>query len=382
MNLAIWIERAARADPGRPALASGPEVGADYATLARRVRGLAASLTGGFGLAVGDRIGILSDNRTEIVEVLFAAWHAGLIVVPINARLHRDEVAYILAHSGTRLVFADAGHADTAAAAGAERVVLLEGDGYRETTAGPGADLFDCGPDHPAWLFYTSGTTGRPKGATLSHRNLQAMTLGYLADVDRIDATDSLLHAAPMSHGSGLYILPHVCRGAVNVVPASGGFDPAEILELAECWRGATLFAAPTMVKRLVRHLRETGEAVPAGLKSIVYGGAPMYVQDVLEAPRPETHADLRTRREPDDDHHPVATRYRRAPAPTSPPAAGLGWPALQQRRRPHRRSPGERAAGRRGRRGRRARRPGHARLLAGCRGDRRRRAGRLASHR
>ena len=284
MNLAIWIERAAHAGPGRPALASGPVVGADYATLARRVRGLAASLTGGFGLAVGDRVGILSGNRPEIVEVLFAAWHAGLIVVPINARLHRDEVGYILAHSGARLLFADAGHAETAAAAGAERVVRLESDAYRAATAGPGSDPFDCGPDHPAWLFYTSGTTGRPKGATLSHRNLQAMTVGYLADVDRIEASDSLLHAAPMSHGSGLYILPHVCRGAVNVVPESGGFDPAEILDLAERWRGVTLFAAPTMVKRLLRQLRETGKAVPSGLKTIVYGGAPMYLQDALEA--------------------------------------------------------------------------------------------------
>ena len=94
------------------------------------------------------------------------------------------------------------------------------------------------------------------------------MTVGYLADVDGIDAGDSLLHTAPMSHGSGLYILPHVCRGAINVVPASGGFDPAEILELAERWPGGIMFAAPTMVKRLVRHLQETAETVPEGLKS------------------------------------------------------------------------------------------------------------------
>ena len=99
------------------------------------------------------------------------------------------------------------------------------------------------------------------------------MTVGYLADVDGIEAGDSLLHAAPMSHGSGLYILPHVCRGAVNVVPASGGFDPAEILELAERWPGGTMVGAANMVKRLVRHLRETAETVPEGLKSIVYGG-------------------------------------------------------------------------------------------------------------
>jgi long-chain acyl-CoA synthetase len=110
------------------------------------------------------------------------------------------------------------------------------------------------------------------------------MTLGYLADVDRIDPSDSLLHAAPMSHGSGLYLLPHVCRGAVNVVPASGGFDPAEIVALWERWKSVVMFAAPTMVKRLVGHLRAADRAPPEGLKLIVYGGGPMYVQDVLDA--------------------------------------------------------------------------------------------------
>ncbi len=283
MNLAIWLERAA-AQSDRPALALGRELIADYATLAGRVRSLAASLGREFGLESGDRVGILSGNCPDYLEVLFAAWHAGLIVVPINARLHRDEVAFIVSDSGAAVVFADEAHAATATAAGAERVVTLGSDAYRSLTAGPGRELFDCAPSHPAWLFYTSGTTGRPKGATLSHRNLQAMTVGYLADVDDINAGDSLLHAAPMSHGSGLYILPHVCRGAINVVPASGGFDPAEILELAERWPGGTMFAAPTMVKRLVRHLQETAETVPEGLKSIVYGGAPMYLQDVLEA--------------------------------------------------------------------------------------------------
>jgi acyl-CoA synthetase (AMP-forming)/AMP-acid ligase II len=135
-------------------------------------------------------------------------------------------------------------------------------------------------PAELAWLFYTSGTTGRSKGAMLSHRNLMAMTVSHLADFDSPDEECGLIHGAPMSHGSGLYIPPYVLRGARQVIPASGAFEPDEFLDLCEHHPGCSAFLAPTMVQRLV----QTGRSRPGNLRTVVYGGGPMYVDSLKKA--------------------------------------------------------------------------------------------------
>jgi long-chain acyl-CoA synthetase len=135
-------------------------------------------------------------------------------------------------------------------------------------------------PDDPGWLFYTSGTTGRPKGATITLRNLLFMCHAYYADIDWLDQRDTIIHAAPLSHGSGLYALPHIARGSNNVIPCSESFSPSEMFELIERYNDVSFFAAPTM---LVRMLND-GSAVDArvdNLKCIMYGGAPMYLSDL-----------------------------------------------------------------------------------------------------
>ena len=280
--------RSAREHSGLPALAVGTAVLHDYAGLAARVARLSASLSAA-GLARGDRVALVSRNRTEYIETMFACWHAGLCAVPINSKLHPHELDYVLENSGARWVFVDAAWRSAlggraAQAPAVERIVELGTTEYTRLARGaPRSEPAAVAATDSAWLFYTSGTTGRPKGAVLSHGNLRAMSECFLADVETVAPGDAILHVAPLSHGSGLYVVPHVLAAAVNVVPESGGFDAPEIFALIERWPNTCFFAAPTMVKRLVAH-PSLGDARLDRLKSIVYGGAPMYVEDCKAA--------------------------------------------------------------------------------------------------
>lgn len=273
MNLAHLLLRSARWQPDRPALAVGTTPVRTYGSLASNVQQLASSLKRRFALKAGDRVALAMKNCPEYYEILFACWHAGLVAVPMNARLHPKEFAYILENSGAKLCF-------RTAEIGIDGLVVPS-PGYEALLSGDAEEPHPCAPDDTAWLFYTSGTTGVPKGAMLTHRNLLFATQDYFADIDKLGPQDTILHAAPLSHGSGLYGLPHFAAGAVSVIPESGHFDAEEIFLLLERWSGVSFFAAPTMVVRLMA----SGAARrPANLKTIVYGGAPMYVADLERA--------------------------------------------------------------------------------------------------
>jgi fatty-acyl-CoA synthase len=276
VNLFALLDEAAQRFPDRGAVFRGQSRCSTWSELRDRALRLAGALRERY--PAGARIAIASENRPEIVELLFGIWAAECAAVPINYKLHPREMSQILDDADVSHVFASRAIADQLDCA--HPVENIEGEHYwRWLTAAP-LTAPTTEPSTLAWLFYTSGTTGRSKGAMLTHRNLMAMSVAHLTDMDAPDEGCSLLHAAPMSHGSGLYIPAYVLRGARQVIPERGGFDPAEFLDLCEHHPRCSAFLAPTMVQRVV----ETGRPRPSELRTIIYGGGPMYVNSIKKA--------------------------------------------------------------------------------------------------
>lgn len=285
MNLAHWLERSARLYPDQPAIAEGTSLWSSYREFSERSARIATWLHSQ-GIQPGDRVALFMANRPEYLTAMWGIWWAGAVVVPINAKLHPREVAWIVGHSGSRLIFTDAKRES-------EVNVALREENHSARLQCDSDFMFDSSiplsaieprdESDPCWLFYTSGTTGQPKGVTLAARQLRWMTLAYLASIQPVAPGEVMLHPAPLSHGGGLYHLAYVLQGGLNVVPESQGFEAEECLALAAHWRNASFFAAPTMVRRLVDCVRRSGER-PSGLSTIVYGGGPMYLADLEEA--------------------------------------------------------------------------------------------------
>src|SRR3954471_5023344 len=147
MNLALFLERAGRDDPRRPALGFGARVLRDYGDMAGRVARLAGALRG-FGLNLGDRAAIVAKNGPDYVEVLYAIWHAGLAGVPANSKLHGAELGYILEQSGARVCFVSDG-LDGELAANAptslERLIVIGGPEYQKLFAADSIEVVPRG---------------------------------------------------------------------------------------------------------------------------------------------------------------------------------------------------------------------------------------------
>jgi acyl-CoA synthetase (AMP-forming)/AMP-acid ligase II len=286
MNLSLTLQNVARRLPSRPALTWEGGI-LSYAALEDRVQAIAGALRRRHGLAPGMRVALAMENCPEYLPALYGIWRAGLAAVPMNSKLHPREMAWILANSESQLCLATpklaeglsspdlspSGLPPILATGTADHAALLAGERMGEVPANP---------QDEAWLFYTSGTTGRPKGAVLTHRNLLFACHCYYADIDHIGPEDSIVHAAPLTHGSGLYGLAHLARGSNNII-LGGSFEPERVFEAFAKYDNVAMFAAPTMVSRLINH-PHAGQADTRGLKTIAYGGAPMYVADLERA--------------------------------------------------------------------------------------------------
>lgn len=285
MNIANILLKAYRLCPDRPAVSIGSKPLYTYRSFYERVRDLAACMRFELSLSVGDRVAVVMPNHPEYLVVRYAAWYAGLSVVPINAKLHVREINYMLQHSGSKVCFVSS-RLQNEIFKNSDLVEVIDVDSasYHDmTNCDTQIEMVEVERDALAWLFYTSGTTGKPKGVMITHENMFVGAMSYLVDVDDISSEDSIVHAAPLSHGSGFYDLPHVMRCANQVIPASGQFNPSEVLGLIQDWTGVTMFLAPTMVKRIVQS-QEITQSSLQGLKTVVYGGGPMYVQDIKRA--------------------------------------------------------------------------------------------------
>ncbi|MEO8080860.1 MAG: AMP-binding protein [Caldimonas sp.] len=292
--LADLIARAGRQYSGRDAVI-GARRTMTFAEVDDESSRLARWLSATLGLGKGERVAILLGNCPEFVVADFALVKAGLIRVPVNPRYARAEVEFILAHSGAAVLVTDAERAGTLAgineaAPALKRVLVADageasvppgtiGWGEAQRGAAPGDFFVDTDDADGYMIGYTSGTTGRPKGALTTVGARWANIFNCYANEMFVTTADTMLHVASLAHGSGTKVLPLFARGAKNVMLAK--FSPAEFFRLVEAHRVTISWMVPTLVAMLTdspeRQLFDV-----SSLQTVIYGGAPM-PEPVLE---------------------------------------------------------------------------------------------------
>ena len=278
-----WTARRARKTPGRVAIVHNG-TSTTYSELHDRVLRLSASLRA-MGIGHGDRVAYLGPNHPAFLEAMFATWAAGGMFVPLNARLAVPEVAQQLADSGPAILFcaaerADAGRDGSVAAAVGTVVAVGAGGGFGtleyETLFTGSGDWSDepVSLDDPCLIMYTSGTTGRPKGATLTHANITWNAINVLVDTD-LRSDDVALVIAPLFHTAALNMLslPVLLKGGTLVIEAA--FDPGRALNLIARHRVSVMFGVPAIYDAIAAR-PEWESADLSSMRALLCGGAPV----------------------------------------------------------------------------------------------------------
>ena len=284
MNLGRMLAAAAALNADRPAVTCEGRQ-RTYAEFMERVDRLAEGLRVRCAVRPGDRTVIWLSNGAEYLEILAACWRVGAVVVPVNSRLHVKEVEFHCRHSEARVLFHDADRTEQAAQVDVPHGVSVGvggGDVSYESFQQFGSlgSPVEVDESSPAWVFYTSGTTGSPKGAVLSHANLIAMIVAWCADLHTVSPEDVVLHCAPLSHAAGFHAVTALARGAHSIIHRR--FDAGAVLREIAVRRVTATWMVPTQL-RLTMDVLDTDSDV-SSLTHVIYGGAPITRRDLEEA--------------------------------------------------------------------------------------------------
>jgi len=278
VNIGYLLRHAATCYPDRPAITWRRST-LDYQGFDARSAVFAEWLVS-VGAAPAERVVLFLDNCPDLLVAMFGTYRAGSTVLPSNSRLTDQELAFLVDDGEAKVIVTDAAHADVARRAAGDARVVVAGDELdalldREPSS---LAVAEVGSDDPAWIFYTSGTTGRPKGAMLSHAVLGFVTVSWLADLTPLDERDVTLHACPLSHGAGFHALAAVARGAHQVIPDTVSFDTAGFFDAVRNFGVTNTWLVPTQIVMLTDAAERaglTGSDLPS-LQYVVYGGAPI----------------------------------------------------------------------------------------------------------